>query len=696
MKTPVVVSRPALAALALGLFPASAWAQGSGDAPPPVATETASAGEVYLPADFARFAPRNALDMVNQIPGFAVQQQDQGRGLGQANQNVLVNSERPASKSEGIAAQLSRINADRVVRIEIVDGASLGIPGLAGQVANVITRTGDISGRFDYRAVARPKYARPSFGGGEVSLTGSSGNVEWTAAFNHGVGRGGAGGLGTYLYDGNGNILETRDTLLYFKGEFPSLTGRIKWTSAGGTIVNARAIYGRSWTRFVHDEQRDLPTGVDRFRDFTNIDNGYNYELGADADFALGPGRLKLIGLERFELGEGPATSVLIYADGSPSTGSRFDQVRRTGERIARAEYAWNMLDGSWQFDAEAAFNRYRAVSTFETLDPSGAFVDVPFPGATGGVTEDRYEAILTHNRSLAGNLTLQAGLGGEYSRLAQTGPGGLTREFWRPKGSLTLAWTPQTGFDLSLKLARTVGQLAFGDFLASVNLTQNNETAGNVVLVPQQAWSVELDAKKNLGAWGSLNVRAYGRLIEDYIDYIPVPGGESRGNIAGNARLLGLFANATINLDPLGWKGAKITSASTYEASRLDDPLTGMGRPFSGIRDFRNDTTLRWDVPASDWAFGVGMNVNHSQPFVRLSETSKDYEGPVYTFGFVEHKDVLGLTVNLNVFNLTDGHAFFRRTVYSGLRDRSPIVSVEDRRIGVSQIFRLQVKGSF
>src|SRR5688572_27239594 len=191
--------RTTTAALALlaaqTALPAPALAQEeSGDAPPPVATETLEARSSYTPADFARFAPRNALDMLRQVPGFSIVSQDQGRGLGQANDNVLVNGERLSSKSDDVFSQLSRITNGRVERIDIVDGATFGIPGLSGQVANVITQGGGISGRFEYRATARPRYAKPSFAGGEVSLAGSTSRIEWTAAFSHGVGRGGAGG----------------------------------------------------------------------------------------------------------------------------------------------------------------------------------------------------------------------------------------------------------------------------------------------------------------------------------------------------------------------------------------------------------------------------------------------------------------------------------------------------------------------
>src|SRR5262245_1944364 len=98
----------------------------SGDAAAPQPTQTATR-EVFTPADFARFAPRNALDMLNNVPGFSIVQEDQGRGLGQANTNVLINGERVASKSESVFDVLRRITTARVERIEIVDGATLGI-----------------------------------------------------------------------------------------------------------------------------------------------------------------------------------------------------------------------------------------------------------------------------------------------------------------------------------------------------------------------------------------------------------------------------------------------------------------------------------------------------------------------------------------------------------------------------------------
>jgi hypothetical protein len=353
------------------------------------------------------------------------------------------------------------------------------------------------------------------------------------------------------------------------------------------------------------------------------------------------------------------------------------------------------MFGVNWQLDAEAAFNRYDQVARLFTLDPGGAFIETPFPGSTGGVEEARYESILTYSRTLRKGLTMQIGLGGEYSELSQTGAGNVVREFSRPKGSLTVAWTPKAGTDLSLKVARTVGQLAFADFLASVNLAQNNRNAGNVELVPQQAWELEFQVKKDAGAWGTGNIRFYGRRIDDYIDIIPVGALESRGNI-DRATLYGISGVVTVNLDRIGWKGAKINANALAERSNLKDPLTVEDRPFSGHRDLRGEISLRYDVPQSAWAMGGGFNWINVKPNVRLFEVYTEFEGPIYTFAFIENKDVYGLTVNLNVFNMNGGQVFFDRRAWNGLRDRSPVLFVERRRMDVTTILQIQVKGNF
>src|SRR5436190_23747117 len=83
----------------------------TGDTPPPTATESAQGRRTYTPADFARFAPRNALDMLNNVPGFSIDAGDtERRGLGQATSNVLINGQRYSGKSTSVLTELQRIS----------------------------------------------------------------------------------------------------------------------------------------------------------------------------------------------------------------------------------------------------------------------------------------------------------------------------------------------------------------------------------------------------------------------------------------------------------------------------------------------------------------------------------------------------------------------------------------------------------
>ena len=76
----------------------------------------ASTRSTFLPEEFARFAPRSALDMARQVPGFTIREGDGARGLGQADTNVLVNGRRISGKSTGPVEALQRIPLEDVLR----------------------------------------------------------------------------------------------------------------------------------------------------------------------------------------------------------------------------------------------------------------------------------------------------------------------------------------------------------------------------------------------------------------------------------------------------------------------------------------------------------------------------------------------------------------------------------------------------
>ena len=123
---------------------------------------SAGARATFTPEDFARFAPRSAADMARQVPGFSIREGDEARGLGAADTNVLINGRRISGKANGPVEALGRIPVEEVVRLELIDGASLDIGGLTGQVLDVVTaRSGGITGTFRYAPQIRSRGTPP-------------------------------------------------------------------------------------------------------------------------------------------------------------------------------------------------------------------------------------------------------------------------------------------------------------------------------------------------------------------------------------------------------------------------------------------------------------------------------------------------------------------------------------------------------
>lgn len=681
--------------------PALAQAPQTGDLPPPQPDATAAPAkaegkQVYTLADFARYAPKTALDILERVPSFSIRDSENMRGLGQATGNVLFNGQRPSSKSDDLRTLLSRIPAANIQTVEIVDGTTLDIPGLSGQVANITyTSAGGVTGQFSWTGEMRAHYAHPLFTRGAVSVSGRSGALQYEVGLdNNQASRSSAGGI-TLITNGAGILTETRDDVWTSDFDAPKLSGKLTWTGAGGSIAHLNAHYQHTYNAYDERGDRVSPGLANRLRTVRQRNDTWNYEIGGDYEFALGPGRLKTIGLRR--VGHEPfLEEVLVdYADTTPTVGSGYRQSGDLGETIARGEYSWKMFGGDWQLSGEAAFNTLDNVAALGALGTAGDFVYAPFPDGTGGVKEDRYEALLSFGRPLSKTLSIQLVGGAERSTITQTGASGLTRSFFRPKGTLSLAWKPSDTFDAALKIRRRVLQLSFYDFLARANLNDATQNSGNTDLRPQQDWSYEAEFNKKLGRWGSQQVRMVYRDVEDYVDVIPVPGGEAIGNIA-KSWAAAIVSTSTINLDPVGLKGVRLDGTFVLQTSRLRDPFTGEQRQWRGFVTRQAFISLRHDIPGSDIAWGAETSHNHVKPRYRSNEVDRSWEGPWFASLFVEHKDVFGLTVRADAGNLLNARSRRERTVYTGLRGASPVAFRESRDRLIGPIFSLSVRGNF
>ncbi len=188
--------------------------------------------------------------MVKQVPGFTIDDPVENnadediavRGLGQASGNVLLNGERFTSKSDTIAAQLARIDADDVIRIELVEGATLDLPGLSGRIANVVAlNSGGISGQFEWWGEFRGKQGPNTLTGFIASITGSSGPFSYVLAFDTDPFNGGASGPNIVTF-GDGRV-EHRFNILRPKERKPKVSGSVRVDGASGWVANLSGSY---------------------------------------------------------------------------------------------------------------------------------------------------------------------------------------------------------------------------------------------------------------------------------------------------------------------------------------------------------------------------------------------------------------------------------------------------------------------
>ena len=664
------------------------------DAPPPVAESPAATtgAKTYLPADFARFAPQTAYDMLSNVPGFTIRQQDDRRGLGQATANVILNGERFSGKTNDVAAELQRIAATNVTRIEIVDGATLDIPGLSGQVANIIVASGGVAGTFSWRPEIRLKRLPALLTRGDVSLSGKLGDTDFTVSLANNSRHNGNKGPEVVTRP-NGTVIDRREENLRILQESPRLSGRLHRALPGGAAwnLNATAQYFNSDLNEI--SLRSGPGLVDRDRRLHERQKQPSYEVSGDYEFPALGGKLKFIGLRRGNHNDYSQLLTVDFANGSPSTGDRYTQKADEAETIARSEFRWKGGPADWQISVEGAYNTLDVTNALFSRNAAGTFLPIPFPGATATVTEKRAEAILSYGRPLSPTLSLQSSAGAEYSELGQSGPAGLTRKFVRPKGQVSLAWKPSARTDLSLKVERAVGQLNFYDFVASGNISAGTTNAGNANLVPPQSWNVTVQGSRNLGAWGSTTLRTYANFISDIVDTIPIGlTGQSPGNLSG-ARRLGFQWTSTINFDPIGWKGAKIDADIILQKSRLRDPLTGVHRGISNDMVRQVNVTLRHDIPHSVWAWGASIDDYRQARDYRLDQIGFFHNSPVGLQLFVENKDVYGLTVRGSLYGLTNVDEAFDRQFFNGFRTNGlNFTERRDRHYGL--ILGLEVRG--
>lgn len=652
-------------------------------------TDTPTSTNTYPLSYFTQYSPRTASDMVARIPGFTINRRNNNaRGLGQGGANVLINGARISGKSNDAQSVLGRIPASSVLSIEILDGASLDIPGLSGKVVNVTTSNTGLTGSWRYTAELQNR-SRANLLGFEVSITDTKGPFEYTLSAKNDGFRNNAPGPED-AFDANGVRTEHRDEHVFFFGDRPSVSTDITYTPANGHIGHINGQY--ELFNFRNEDQSRVTAitsaGENGERNNANSEDEWNMEIGADYAFDIGPGNLKLIAIKRHE----DSTNGSIYKEFIEATTpyqSNYSQITLEGESIGRAEYA--MAQGEthdWQISAEGAFNFLDRTSVLTASDK--ALPEL----AASRVEEKRAEASLTHGWKVSDTFNLQASASLEYSQLAQTGQAGKTREFVRPKGFLSASYSPTESFSIKSKVERRVGQLNFNTFVSSVNLSEDLKNSGNPDIVPPEFWAANIEFEKQWGDDFTGSLKFYGRKFENFVDRIAVNGGDAPGNI-DKASLWGVHFISTVKFDRIGVEGLQLTSDLQARNTYIIDPFTNVERRISGNLVSRYKFDLRHDIPDTDLAWSLFVESDRRSANYRFDRTDHFRRGQPFVAVNLIHKNVFGLKVSAYVRNALSQDNNFTRNFWDGSRANDVFKGYELRVRNQPARFGINISGT-
>jgi hypothetical protein len=621
--------------------------------------------------------------------------------LGQGGANILINGERLTGKSDPFS-QLDQLQASSVVEIRILEGATLSIPGLSGQVADVtVVTSSKLKGTWEWNPQFRKRLA-PNLLNGEVNLSGEAnvlGGVTYAVTLRDYGHRSGARAFET-LTDATGVLFETRDEDIQNTSRRPGVAINLGWVPKPDHKANLNAEY------FLFDFFRAsravrnplTAAGRNLLTESTSSEDEWNLEIDGDYEFPLFSGRMKFTGV----LDRESSPSKNSFTRFNPQTGflgaSRFEQNGEELELIGRAEYSWSPTEGQdWQIAAEGAYNELDIDQQLFLQSPGADFLG---QGLTGFiVSENRAETTLTHNRPLGEKWSLQASVGVEYSELMQERTGAAAtqpREFVRPKGFISANYKASETFDIRTRLERQVGQLNFFDFISSVDLEDNLDRSANPDLVPSQSWLANIEFDKDFGEGNTLKVTFDAGLVSDTVDRIPIGiDGDGVGNI-GTAKTYAVHIESTFKGERWNLPGTELNLSMGVHGSNVDDPVLGFSRRLNGDSKVHYDVSFRHDIPQTDWAYGGYMGRHTFDLQYRLFSIDRSGDDKPYTSIFVEHKDVAGMTLNVDLGNLFGQEEFSERNRLTARRDVGVTQQTEEIKFNYGPILRVSLSGSF
>ncbi len=703
---------------ALALMSGVAYAQTEPATTTPAANEAAATPTstndrvIYDAAFFSRFNPQNAMDFVNNTPGFTLDGGDGRRGFSGSVGNVLVDGLRPTAKGQQIDSILARIPAAQIIRVEVLRGAEVagdasGQATLLNIVRSPTAGSGVYEVGFEYSGQNQDRLMPRA----DIGYNGRNGQLEW--------------GVGLRLitqnrdlvgerdfYDGSGVLTRHADMTNprnlwdpYYNANigFPLLGGRFSATG----MINPDWFNQQNQT-FTFSTPSGDPDGVfaQRWKE-----EGTLSEIGTNYDRDFGPWAFAFVGLRTQHPFQYNETAVLYDALGAVQETAVVNSERETIETIGRATLARSFgPQHRIEFGGEAALNTLDSEFQF-TLDTGGGPAVIPIPNSNVTVEEERADLFAVHTWRPNDQWSLESRVGWETSTLATTTltpTGSIDQEtelsFWKPSFQLTRTFAGNN--QLRLRYYRDVGQLDFDDFVSSTSLSDDLIDGGNPDLQPQTDWRAELGGDLRFPGGAALGFAIIHHDISDVNDLvvlIDTKGTASTaddeqfdapGNI-GEAEAWSAELNFSSRLPLI--PNARITIDAEFWDTEVTDPVTNGPRIISYQPESEVDIAFRQDFAEQRWSWGIEFYKQGEVQGYRLTDVDTQEEGPWVDLWWETTALPNNMKLRLWAANIGNGEVLRDRRIFGPDRNGSLVEQqITNREFATSPWFTVELSGSF
>jgi outer membrane receptor protein involved in Fe transport len=285
-----------------------------------------------------------------------------------------------------------------------------------------------------------------------------------------------------------------------------------------------------------------------------------------------------------------------------------------------------------------------------------------------------------------------------------------LEKTLYFPKPRVSVTWSPNANDQVRFKVEREVGQLDFGDFIASSSFSGSGAIhAGNPDLNPQQDWLSEVALEHRF--WGSGSITLTGRHFQytDLVDRAPIflppaqcnpvpdPNAcvfDSPANIGAGTRDV-IMLSFNLPLDKLWIKGGRLRFDSWKRWTEVTDPTTHQKREVSGVHPVDWEAHFSQDLPQYKITWGVDAYGAWREPYYRYSEI-ETYKLKTYVTPFLEWKPRKDTNVRFEIQNVTERGFERIRESYAGPRNTNPLDYTDVRSLGFGRIYYVRVRKQF